>query len=66
MGGTQIAPGGIIEKAAPRRRSSNVMVVCPVCKQPTRVGIKVKELQDGETVRVRVCKREGCRQEIDK
>jgi large subunit ribosomal protein L24 len=65
MGGTQIAPGGIIEKAAPVP-VANVMVVCPVCKRPTRVGIKEKQLQDGETVRVRVCRREGCRQEIDK
>jgi large subunit ribosomal protein L24 len=65
MGGTQIAPGGIIEKAAPVP-VGNVMVVCPICKRPTRVGIKEKELQDGETRRVRVCKREGCRQEIDK
>jgi large subunit ribosomal protein L24 len=43
---------------------SNVMIVCPTCKQPTRVGIKVKEVK-GETVRVRVCKRDGCGQEID-
>jgi large subunit ribosomal protein L24 len=43
---------------------SNVMIVCPTCKQPTRVGIKVKDVK-GETVRVRVCKRDGCGQEID-
>jgi large subunit ribosomal protein L24 len=63
MGGTQIAPGGIVEKASPVD-ISNVMFVCPVCKQPTRVGMKVKEIK-GETVRVRVCKREGCEQEVD-
>jgi hypothetical protein len=40
------------------------MIVCPTCKQPTRVGIKVKDVK-GETVRVRVCKRDGCGQEID-
>jgi len=43
---------------------SNVMIVCPTCKQPTRVGITFKEVK-GETVRVRVCKRDGCGQEID-
>jgi len=57
------SPGGRIEKAAPVD-VSNVMLVCPVCGLPTRVGIKVKEIK-GETVRVRVCKRDGCGQEID-
>src|SRR3990170_992034 len=64
MGGTQIVPGGIIEKPAPIS-VSNVMVVCPVCSTPTRVGIVEKEIK-GETIRVRVCKREGCGQEIDR
>jgi len=64
MGGPQIQPGGIIEKAAPVD-VSNVMIVCPTCKLPTRVGIKVKDVK-GEQVRVRVCKRDGCGQEIDK
>ena len=64
MGGTQMAPGGRIEKAAPVD-VSNVMLVCPVCTLPTRVGMKVKEIK-GETVRVRVCKRDGCGQEVDK
>ena len=64
MGGTQIAPGGIIEKAAPVD-VSNVMVVCPVCKNATRVGVAVKDVK-GERVKVRVCKREGCGQEIDR
>jgi large subunit ribosomal protein L24 len=64
MGGPQIQPGGVIEKAAPVH-VGNVMVVCPTCKLPTRVGIRVKETK-GEEVRVRVCKREGCGQEIDK
>jgi Ribosomal proteins 50S L24/mitochondrial 39S L24 len=40
-------------------------VVCPVCKNPTRVGVHEKDIK-GELVRVRVCKREGCGQEIDK
>ena len=64
MGGVQMAPGGRIEKAAPVD-VSNVMLVCPVCNLPTRIGMLEKVIK-GETVRVRVCKREGCRQEIDK
>ncbi|MGE5690575.1 MAG: 50S ribosomal protein L24 [Pseudomonadota bacterium] len=63
MGGPQIEPGGIIEKAA-AVSVSNVMIVCPTCKRPTRVGIKEKETPHG-IVRVRVCRREDCRQEID-
>ena len=64
MGGTQMAPGGRIEKAAPVD-VSNVMLVCPTCKLPSRVGTKVKDVK-GEVVRVRVCKRDGCGQEIDR
>ena len=64
MGGTQMSPGGRIEKAAPVD-VSNVMLVCPVCNLPTRVGIKVKDVK-GEQIRVRVCKRDGCGQEVDK
>jgi large subunit ribosomal protein L24 len=64
MGGTQIIPGGIIDRPAPLD-VSNVMVVCPVCNQPTRVGIEVKDVK-GEQKRVRVCKREGCGQELDR
>jgi large subunit ribosomal protein L24 len=63
MGGTQMSPGGRIERAAPVD-ISNVMLVCPVCGLPTRVGMNVKEIK-GETVRVRVCKRDGCGQEVD-
>jgi large subunit ribosomal protein L24 len=64
MGGTQVAPGGRIEKpvAVP---VGNVMLVCPTCKLPTRVGIRTKDVK-GETVKVRFCKREGCGQEIDR
>jgi large subunit ribosomal protein L24 len=64
VGGPQIQPGGVIEKAAPLP-VANVMIVCPTCKLPTRIGILVKETK-GEQRRVRVCKREGCGQEIDK
>ncbi len=64
MGGPQIIPGGIIEQPA-SLPVSNVMVVCPVCRKPTRVGTVIKQVKD-KTVRIRVCKNEGCGQEIDK
>jgi large subunit ribosomal protein L24 len=64
MGSPQIVPGGIIEKPAPID-ISNVMIVCPVCNKTTRVGVKIVE-RKGETHKVRVCRREGCGQEIDK
>src|SRR4051812_41975936 len=64
MGGTQIAPGGIIDPSA-AVSVSNVMLVCPTCKLPTRVGYVTKDVK-GEAVKVRVCKREGCGQEVDK
>jgi len=46
--------GGITTKEA-YIDISNVMVICPVCKQPTRVGIQV--LADGN--RSRVCRKCG-------
>ncbi len=64
MGGTQIAPGGIVDRAY-AVSVSNVMLVCPTCKLPTRVGYVFKDVK-GEHVKIRVCKREGCGQEIDK
>ena len=64
MGAPQIQPGGVIEKAGPIP-ISNVMLVCPVCNRPTRVGTIEKEAKSGSK-RVRVCRREDCRQEMDK
>jgi large subunit ribosomal protein L24 len=64
MGGAQMTPGGIVEKAAPVP-VGNVMLVCPTCRRPTRVGIAIKEVK-GEQVKVRVCKRADCGQEIDR
>jgi large subunit ribosomal protein L24 len=64
MGGQTIQPGGVIEKPAPLS-VSNVMLVCPVCNRPTRVGMEIKEVK-GERVKVRVCKRADCGQEIDR
>jgi large subunit ribosomal protein L24 len=64
MGSPQVVPGGIIEKPAPIN-VSNVMIVCPVCNQTTRIGIKTVE-RHGEQQKVRVCRRANCGQEIDK
>ena len=64
MGGSAMTPGGVIERPAPLPVGS-VMVVCPVCKRPTRVGIK-ERASHGENVKVRVCKRADCGQEIDR
>jgi len=50
--------GGILEIEAPIH-VSNVMLVCPSCSQPTRVGRKRIE-----GTRVRVCKK--CGNDIDK
>ena len=64
MGGPQIEPGGVISKPAPLP-VANVMLVCPTCGRPTRVGYETREYK-GEQVRLRVCKRADCGQEIDK
>ena len=54
----------MIEKPAPLN-VSNVMIVCPACDRPTRIGVTFKDIK-GEHVKIRVCKREGCGQEVDK
>ena len=46
--------GGIIEKEAPID-ASNLMLICPKCSNPVRVGIKVLE----DNAKVRVCKKCG-------
>jgi large subunit ribosomal protein L24 len=56
--GRQQTPGGRIELEAPVD-VSNVMLVCPSCQEPTRVG--VTRLEDGQ--KVRVCKK--CEAQID-
>jgi large subunit ribosomal protein L24 len=53
--------GGVIEREA-ALDVSNVMLVCPSCGQPTRVGYR---LIDGGG-KVRVCRRESCGKDIDK
>jgi large subunit ribosomal protein L24 len=65
MGQQAIQPGGVIEKAAPIP-ISNVMLVCPTCNRPTRVGVELREGKGEERKRVRVCKRADCGEVIDK
>ena len=65
MGGTQMTPGGVIQKAAPVP-VAKVMLVCPTCNRPTRIGYVTKHRRDEDDIKVRVCKREDCGQEIDK
>ena len=64
LGGGGMTPGGIISLPSPVS-TSNVMLVCPTCKLPTRVGYRFKEAKGGEQIKVRFCKRDGCGQEID-
>jgi large subunit ribosomal protein L24 len=41
---------------------SNVMLICPACGQPTRVGYRLLEAGG----KVRACRRENCNADIDK
>jgi large subunit ribosomal protein L24 len=65
MGGPSMTPGGILDRPS-AVSVSNVMLICPTCKLPTRVGYRFKETKGGDPVKVRVCKRDGCGQEIDR
>src|ERR671919_3047996 len=64
MGQQQVAPGGVIDKAAPLPVAS-VMVVCPTCERPTRVGVEIRDVPGRGRTKVRVCRRADCRQMID-
>lgn len=48
-------PGGIVEKEMPIH-VSNVMVVCPACHKPTRIGYRYIEA-NGKRKKVRFCKK---------
>ena len=65
MGQTQIQPGGVIDLAAPLA-VSKVMIVCPTCGRASRVGYEFREDEKGRRVKVRVCKREGCGEVLDR
>lgn len=48
--------GGVVQKEAPIHLS-NVMVVCPKCGKPTRIGYApVKDTTSGKDKKMRVCK----------
>ncbi len=53
--------GGVISQEA-SVDASNVMLVCPACNKPTRVGYRL--LDDGG--KVRACRNQGCHADIDK
>ncbi|WGS65359.1 50S ribosomal protein L24 [Marinitoga aeolica] len=55
----QLREGGIIEQPSPIH-ASKVMVVCPSCGKPTRVGYRF--LEEGR--KVRICRK--CNEIIDK
>jgi large subunit ribosomal protein L24 len=51
--------GGVVQKEAPIH-ASNVMVICPKCSEPTRVGhAHVKDATSGKRKAMRVCKHCG-------
>ena len=65
MGQTQIQPGGVIDLAAPLA-VSKVMIVCPTCNRASRVGYEFREDEKGRRIKVRVCKRDGCGEVLDR
>jgi large subunit ribosomal protein L24 len=65
MGQTQVQPGGVFDLASPLPVSS-VMLVCPTCNRPTRVGYEFREDEKGRRVKVRVCKRADCGEVLDR
>jgi len=55
--------GGIVERES-MISASNVMVVCPGCNKPTRIGHHVDVVAGGKTRRTRVCRK--CGQTLDR
>jgi large subunit ribosomal protein L24 len=53
--------GGVIEREG-TIDVSNVMLVCPACGQPTRVGYRIA----GDGAKVRRCRRASCGKDMDK
>jgi large subunit ribosomal protein L24 len=64
MGQQSFQEGGIVDLASPIR-VANVMIVCPGCDRPTRIGHEVKETKDGLS-KVRVCSHAECREVVDR
>lgn len=42
---------------------SNLMIICPKCNKPSRVGYKLIEVENGKNKKLRQCKK--CQQTID-
>ncbi len=64
-GANRVLKGGRLEKEAPLF-ASKVMVVCPACKRPTRVGYSYKEGDEKLSRRkFRVCKHPDCGKSLD-
>ncbi len=60
-GGRGATAGGIITQEAPLQ-ISNVMLVDPETKKPTRVGVRIEQVERNgrmKTLRIRVAKRSG-------
>ena len=55
--------GGIAERESPIS-VSNVMIVCPGCNKPTRIGHHVDQIAGGRTRRTRICRK--CGSTLDK
>jgi large subunit ribosomal protein L24 len=65
-GANRVQKGGRIEKEAPLF-TAKVMVICPSCQRPTRVGYEFKEGDEKPSRRkYRVCKHPDCKKAIDK
>ena len=60
---TQSNPQGGISTMEAALDVSNVMLLCPSCKQPTRVGHRFIEEEGKKPRKVRVCKK--CGKDID-
>ncbi len=64
-GANSIIKGGRIEQEAPLH-ASKVMLICPACNRPTRVGYAYKEGTEKLSRRkYRVCKHSDCGKAID-
>lgn len=61
-------PGGTFQKER-AIAASNVMLICPKCNKPTKVGRRVVEIEDEngkkKFKRVRVCRLKDCGRDID-
>lgn len=61
----EVIKGGIVKKEAPMF-ACKVMLICPTCKQPTRVGYAYREGEEKLSRRkYRICKNAACGKPID-